>query len=163
MGNWIVHIVGETIDDDIAPIISKAVADIQALNHRVRQVRLTTDEGEKIIHVAEKVETDAAAIDKDVDEVAPSLAKEADAAAGAVEAGGKEAEKVVDDIETKEGTPLGEVPISEPVSSATPEVDTASAPALKTTEAPAPVDPPLAGASSIGSSPTSTTPTAIPS
>lgn len=152
MGNWIVHIVGETIDDDIAPIISEAVEKIQALNHRVKSIRLTTDAGEKVIHIAQKVEEDAATVDKDIDEVAPSLAHEADAAAGAVEAGGKEVEKVVGDIETKEGTPLPDVPVK----TATPEVDTQSTP-----EVPKPVDPPLAGASSIGSSPSSTT--AIPS
>lgn len=160
MGNWIVHIVGETIDDNIAPIISEAVEKIQALNHRVKQVRLTTDAGEKIVHVAQKVEQVAATIDKDVDEVAPSLSKEVDPIAGLVEAGGKEVEKVVGDIEDAEGTPLPDNAATAPVTSATPEVDTTSEPV----EVDEPVDPPLAGASSTGLNPTSsTTTTAIPS
>lgn len=158
MGNWIVHIVGETIDDDIAPIITKAIDEIQKLNHRVKQVRFTTDAGERVIHIAEKVEADAAVIDKDIDAVAPSLAPEADAVAGVVEAGGKEVEKVVGDIETAEGTPLPSTPpATPPVSSATPAADPTATPVV-----PAPVDPPLAGASSTGSSPTSTDPTPVP-
>jgi hypothetical protein len=55
MGNWIIHVVGETIDDDLAPAISKFIKEIQSLSHKVTQVRLTTDTGEKVIHVANDV------------------------------------------------------------------------------------------------------------
>lgn len=136
MGNWIVHIVGETIDDDIAPIISKAVEDIQALNHRVKQVRFTTDAGERIIHITQKVEEVADTVAADVEKDIPPLAPEAEAADAALHVVGDGVEGAVNAVENAEGTPLG---------------------------GNTPVNPPVAGASSTVSSPSSTTaPAAIP-
>jgi hypothetical protein len=51
--NWILHIVGETIDDDLAPAISNFVKEVQTTNNKVIEVRLTTDSGEKVISVDE--------------------------------------------------------------------------------------------------------------
>lgn len=156
MSSWIVHIVGETIDDDIAPIISKAVEDIQALNHRVKQVRLTTDAGERIIHITQKVEDAADTVAADVEKDIPPLAPEAEAADAAVHTVGDGVEAGVNAVEKAEGTPLPKDGAAAPVSSATPAADPTADPALGAT----PVDPPVAGASSTDSSPSSTTPPA---
>jgi hypothetical protein len=140
MSTWILHIVGETIDDDLAAPVEKFVKEIQSLSHRVKQVRITTDTGERVIHIAQDVE-------KVVDEVDPALAPEA----SAVEA---DVEKEVDKHETpataapiQSATPAAD-PTAQPVDATTPPEDT-------------PVDPPVAGASSTDSTPSSTT-TAIP-
>lgn len=63
MSNWIIHVVGETIDDDLGPAVDKFVKEIQSLSHKVHQVRLTTDTGEKVIHVTQDVAGVVDAID----------------------------------------------------------------------------------------------------
>lgn len=165
MGNWIVHIVGETIDDDIAPIISKAVEEIQKLNHRVKSIRLTTDAGERVIHVTQEVEAAADTVATDIEKDVPPLAPEAEGVDAALHVVGDGVTAAVDAVEKAEGTPLPDDSTTAPVTSATPEVDTTSTPTPEAVET-SPVDPPLAGASSTESNRSSTTlpvPTPIPS
>lgn len=144
MSNWVLHIVGETIDDDLAEPISKFVKEIQGLAHKVKQVRITTDTGEKIIHVTQDVGDAVEAID-------PGATAGVDAVEG-------EIDKVV----TEHETPA-------PVESTTPAADPSATPIAATpaTGEPlsggsAPVNPPQAGASSTGSNPSSTTGAPIP-
>jgi len=160
MGNWIIHVVGETVDDDLAPAISHFVEEIESLAHKVHSVRLTTDAGERVVNIAKTVETDVDTVAKDAAEVDPSL----DSTAATVESGVAEADTAVDtgvsDIEKAEA----------PVSSSTPAADPTSTPvspvSTPTVEAPvnvvAPADPPVAAASSPASSPTSPSPTTPP-
>jgi hypothetical protein len=84
MSNWIIHIVGETLDDDLAPAITKFVTEIESLAHRVKQVRLTTDAGEKVIHVAHDVATDIDTVAADATKLDPSLASTATTVEGGV-------------------------------------------------------------------------------
>lgn len=145
MSNWVLHIVGETIDDDLAEPIGKFVKEIQSLSHKVKQVRITTDTGEKVLHIAQDV-------GDVVDTVDPAAAPEVAKAEA-------EVDNVVTEHETT-ATPTTPVVETPPVSSSTPTADPTSTPV-----APAPVNPPVAGASSTDSNPSSTTatpPTAIP-
>lgn len=138
MAGWIIHIVGETIDDDLAPAVNKFVKEIQSLSHKVKQVRFTTDTGEKILHITDDVA-------KAVEDVAPEVAPEV----AAVDA---EVDKVVEDhTEPVTPPPVTPPPVIPPVSSATPVADPTATPVV-----PEPVDPPVAGASSTDSNPSST-------
>lgn len=108
MGNWVLNIVG-SVEKEVEDVVANVVKASQDAGHTLKSVRLTTDEGEKILHIGDLVGT---AVEDVIPAAAPAVAEAEKVATTAVD----DAEKVSADLnpeptnETVQTPPVVDVP-----------------------------------------------------